>query len=74
MVSRNQQHNQISRVMLIAAYKAGDTVLAAKVNKSLKKDLTQQLEYYSNLSDNPTSQFRFGYQYGTRMLSELPQN
>ncbi|MEI7470853.1 MAG: DUF2723 domain-containing protein [Chitinophagaceae bacterium] len=73
MVSRNQQHNQITRIMLIAAYKAGDAVLAAKVTKSLKRDLTQQLDYYSNLSDNQQNNLGLDINSAQRMLSELPQ-
>jgi len=51
MVSRNQQHNFISQMLLQAAYVAEDTVLAAKITKSLKKDLQQQLSYYESLGD-----------------------
>ncbi len=49
MVSRFQQHNYISSKFLEACYKAGDTVLADKVTKSLKKDLEQQMSYYASL-------------------------
>ena len=52
MVSRSQQHNQISMQFLYAAYKAGDTVLIEKVTKSLKKDIEQQAAYYQSLSDD----------------------
>jgi Protein of unknown function (DUF2723) len=52
MVSRYQQHNDISRQFLLAAYLAGDTVLAEKVTKSLKKDLEQQMAYYNSLDEN----------------------
>jgi hypothetical protein len=52
MISRNQQHNQISLQFLIAAYKAGDTVLAKKVATSLRKDMQQQAAYFESLSDN----------------------
>ena len=51
-VSRNQQHNQISMQFLYAAYKAGDTKLAEKVTKVLKKDMEQQAAYYESLSDD----------------------
>ena len=59
MVSRNQQQNYISIVMLQAAYAAGDTVLAAKITKSVKKDLEQQLTYYASLDDNKASNFDY---------------
>jgi hypothetical protein len=52
MVSRGQQQNQISGQFLLAAYKAGDSVLARKVSASLRKDLEQQLNYYSSLDED----------------------
>ena len=45
MVSRNQQHNQISLRLMYAAYRAGDTELANKISKSLRKDMEQQAAY-----------------------------
>ncbi len=64
MVSRNQQQNYISLLMLQATYAAGDTVLAAKITKSLKKDLEQQLSYYASLDDNKAGNFDFTDQTG----------
>jgi hypothetical protein len=52
MVSRFQQHDYISMEFLLSAYKAGDSTLAAKVTRSLKKDLEQQINYASNLDDD----------------------
>ncbi len=52
MISRGQNHNQISLQFLIAAYKAGDTALAQKVSSSLRKDMQQQVDYYESLTDN----------------------
>ncbi len=57
MVSRYQQQNYISYQFLDACYKAGDTVLAEKVARSLKKDLEQQITYYDNLDENRKSHF-----------------
>ncbi len=51
MVSRFQQHNYISVQFLEACYKAGDTALAEKVSRSLKKDLEQQVNYYAALGE-----------------------
>lgn len=59
MVSRNQQQNYISLLMLQASYAAEDTVLAAKITKSLKKDLEQQLSYYNSLDENKAGSFDF---------------
>ena len=52
MVSRGQQHNYTSMIMLQAAYRADDTKLAEKINNALKKDLEQQMAYYGVLNDN----------------------
>ena len=59
MVSRNQQQNYISLLMLQASYAAGDTVLATKITRSLKKDLEQQLSYYDALSDARVGKFDY---------------
>jgi MFS family permease len=54
MVSRFQSHNQISMLYLEAAYKAGHSTLANKVKAALKKDLTDQKNYYNYLkSEKP---------------------
>ncbi|HMO62609.1 MAG TPA: DUF2723 domain-containing protein [Ferruginibacter sp.] len=60
MVSRYQQHNYISIQFLDACYKAGDTTLAAKVSRSVKKDLQQQLSYYAKLGDMPVQELEQG--------------
>jgi hypothetical protein len=57
MVSRYQQHNYVSYQFLEACYKAGDTTLAEKVTRSLKKDLDQQMVYYNSLNETRLSQF-----------------
>ncbi len=44
MVSRRAAAQYFSLQMLIAAYKAGDTALADKITKSVKKDLDQSDE------------------------------
>jgi hypothetical protein len=59
MVSRNQQQNYISLLMLQASYAAEDTVLAARITKSLKKDLEQQVSYYNSLDDNRIAYFDY---------------
>ena len=57
MVSRFQQHNYISLQFLEACYKAGDIVLAQKVGKAVKKDLSQQMAYYAALGGMSSSEF-----------------
>ena len=57
MVSRYQQHNYYSMQFLLACYKAGDTALADKVNRSVKKDLQQQMAYYAALGEMTPQEF-----------------
>lgn len=64
MVSRGQQHNYVSMIMLQAAYFAGDTVLAAKISQGLKKDFEQQLSYYASLDEEKQGVFEYTDQSG----------
>jgi hypothetical protein len=50
--NRGNQHNRISMSFLLACYEAGDQTLAKKVAASVKKDLSQQMRYYSALGEN----------------------
>lgn len=52
MAGRGNGHNQNSMRFLEACYKAGHTALAAKVHKSVKKDLEQQMRYYDALPES----------------------
>jgi hypothetical protein len=49
--NRGNFHNSVSADFLDAAYSSGEMTLAAKVNRSLKKDLEQQMIYYRSLGD-----------------------
>ncbi len=60
MVSRFQQHDYFSLQFLEAAYKAGDTVLAQKVSREVKKDLEQQMSYYAKLGDMSVEELQKG--------------
>lgn len=53
MVSRGNMHNRYSLLMLEAAYTAEDKGLIEKISNAVKKDLQQQIKYYSAL---PASQ------------------
>jgi hypothetical protein len=64
MVSRNQQHNFISQMMLQAAYEAGDTNLITKIGRGLKKDLQQQISYYGSLDEERANNFDYTDQTG----------
>jgi hypothetical protein len=51
LVSRQNQHNMISAQMADAAYRAGDMQLGDKIGNEVKKDLQEQIAYYSYLGD-----------------------
>ncbi|HVZ55448.1 MAG TPA: DUF2723 domain-containing protein [Chitinophagaceae bacterium] len=55
LVSRYNSHNQTGLLYLEACYKAGDSVLADKVDKAVRKDLEQQKRYYDYLRTNRES-------------------
>jgi hypothetical protein len=53
--NRGNFHNSVSADFLDAAYSSGEAMLAAKVNRSLKKDLEQQMNYYRSLGEEDLS-------------------
>lgn len=54
--SRGNMHNIYSIQFLQACYASGDFPLAKKVTDSVKKDLKQQMQYYTSLGDEQYSQ------------------
>ncbi len=60
--NRGNQHNRISMSFLLAAYQSGDQTLAAKVNKSLRSDLEQQMKYYRSFGDEGQTNEQLGMQ------------
>jgi len=73
MVSRDQRHNQISGQFLLAAYKAGDSVLAKKVYASLRKDLEQELAYFDALPESKQVTLLSDNQRTMQLLQQLQQ-
>jgi hypothetical protein len=73
MVSRDQRHNQISGQFLLAAYKAGDTVLADKVYASLRKDLEQEIVYFNSLDEDMQGSLATDNQRAMQILQQLQQ-
>lgn len=49
MASRYSSHNQVALIYLEAAFKAGYTQLADKLEKAIRKDLTDQKNYFTYL-------------------------
>lgn len=60
MPSKYGMHNQTSFKFLLAAYLAKDDRLIAKVSRSLKNDLAQEIRYFNSLS--PERQASYGYE------------
>jgi hypothetical protein len=73
LVSRRQQHDQISGQFLLAAYKAGDSVLAKKVSDALRKDLEQQVIFYNSLDENKQASLAYENQIVQQLLQQLQQ-
>ena len=71
LVSRRQQQDQISGQFLLAAYKAGDSVLAKKVSESLRKDLEQQVTYFNSLDETKQSALAYENQIVQQLLQQL---
>ncbi len=71
MVSRGQQHNEISKQMIVAAYMSGDNALADKITRSVRKDLEQQRKYYAGLNDAQAEVLRYDDAQAKRLLEML---
>ncbi|MES1224028.1 MAG: DUF2723 domain-containing protein, partial [Bacteroidota bacterium] len=76
LVSRYNQHNQTALLYLEGAYKAGDTALAEKIDKSVRKDLEQQKRYYDYMKTDNESLYNsvsLEDQVNTILLTVLDQ-
>ncbi|HET7115199.1 MAG TPA: hypothetical protein VFI29_01830, partial [Hanamia sp.] len=71
LASRRQQQDQISGQFLLAAYKAGDTVLAKKVSDALRTDLEQQVMYFNSLDDNRQASLAYENQIVQQLLQQI---
>ncbi|MDQ6890910.1 MAG: DUF2723 domain-containing protein, partial [Bacteroidota bacterium] len=71
LASRRQQQDQISGQFLLAAYKAGDTVLAKKVSDALRKDLEQQITYFNSLDENKQGALAYDNQIVQQLLQQV---
>jgi hypothetical protein len=73
MASRGQQQNQFSLQLVLAAYKAGDSVLANKIGNAVKKDMEQQVLYYETLPDAKREAMRQEEERNKQLLMGLMQ-
>ena len=73
MISRGNDHNQLSMAVMQAAYLADDKTLAEKVANSVKKDLQQQMKYYNSLSGWQATGLAYDKQNAQETLDRLTQ-
>jgi hypothetical protein len=73
MVSRGNDHNQLSLAIMQAAYMADDKKLGDKVAKALKTDLQQQMKYYNSLTDWRADNMQYEKQGTDELLKRLDQ-
>ena len=73
MVSRRQQHDQISSQFLLAAYKAGDSALVTKITALVRKDLEQQITYFNSLDEDKQAALSYENELVQKLLSQLAQ-
>lgn len=71
MPSRRQQHNQITGQMLVAAYKAEDSLLINKISSALRKDLEQQNAYFNSLNENKKGALEYDNQIVNQLLQQV---
>ena len=73
LVSRYNMHNQTSLMLLEAAYRAEDKALAKKIGTKVRKDLNEQMAYYTALGDRRAERMGQEVQRTQMMLQMLDQ-
>lgn len=73
MTSRDNDHNRRSLLFLEACYRADDSTLAAKVLKSVRTDLEQQMKFYNSLTGAKAVNMDYEKQNAQNLLSNLDQ-
>jgi hypothetical protein len=70
-ISSGNMHNRSSLAFLEACYRAEAKDLIAKVSKSVKTDLTQQLKFYNSLDGNKAEAMAFEKDMTENLLSTM---
>ena len=73
MAARGNEHNRLSMIFLEACYRSEDKELAAKVLKSVKTDLQQQVRYYNGLTGRNAENMEYDKSNAQNMLRDLDQ-
>ena len=71
MVSRYNMHNKLGLLLLQAAYEADDKPLIAKITKSVKTDLQQQMRYYNSLDGWKADGMQYEKETAQRLLQTI---
>jgi len=71
LVSRGNNHNQLSMVFLEACYRAEDKALAEKVSAAIRTDLKQQMKYYNSLEGNMADAMQYEKSATQTLLTDL---
>jgi len=71
MSSRGNQHNSVSVDFMLACYLAGDKELGKKVASSVRKDLEQQIAFYTSLEGNKAEFMEADLQRARQLLADL---
>jgi hypothetical protein len=73
LVSRYNQHNETSLMLLQAAYLTGEDVLVKKISEAVRKDLNEQMAYYEAIGDKRAEGLNYEIQYALRLQGMLNQ-
>jgi hypothetical protein len=73
MAARGNEHNRLSLIFLEACYRADDKELAAKVMKSVKTDLQQQIRFYNGLTGRKAENMEYDKGNVQNMLRDMDQ-
>jgi hypothetical protein len=73
LVSRYNLHNQTSLMMLEAAYRAEDKVLADKISKAVRKELNEEMAYFEAIGEKRAERMNFEIQRTQMMIQMLDQ-
>jgi hypothetical protein len=73
LVSRYNLHNQTSLMLLEAAYRAEDKALADKISKAVRKELNEEMAYYTAIGEKRAERMNFEIQRTQLMMQMLDQ-
>jgi hypothetical protein len=73
LVSRYNMHNQTSLMMLEAALRAEDKPLADKISKAVRKELNEEMAYFSAIGEKRAERMSFEVQRTQNLIQMMDQ-